>query len=219
MGARETGKAVGKAFFLLLLLLLGFGDAEGQTMRREEILALLAKGPAKGAETAPITIIEFSDFQCSYCWRFWKQTLPLLEAEYVKQGSVRFVYRHLAILGKQSVTSAQAADCAGEQRKFWEYHDKLFASKGLFGLTNQRLKGHAREIGLDGEVFDRCLDSAKYAQKVEGETGIGLALGLRGTPAFFINGRLLVGAHPFETFQALIEQELKRAKATTSPSV
>ena len=215
----ETRETMKQVLFVMVVVLLGFGDAEGQTMRREEILALLVRGPAKGAEAAPITIIEFSDFQCSFCWKFWKETLPRLEAEYVKPGTVRFVYRHLAILGKQSVTSAQAADCAGEQRKFWEYHDKLFASKGLFALTNQRLKGHAREIGLDGELFDRCLDSEKYAQKVEGETGIGLALGLRGTPAFFINDKMLIGAHPFETFQALIEQELKRAKATTSPSV
>ena len=207
-----------QVLFLMVLVLLGFGDAEGQTMRREEILALLAKGPAKGAETAPITIIEFSDFQCSFCWKFWKETLPRLEAEYVNPGSVRFVYRHLAILGKQSVTAAQAAECAAEQTKFWEYHDKLFASKGPFALTNRRLKGYAREIGLDGEAFDRCLDSEKYAQKVEGETGIGLALGLRGTPAFFINGRLLVGAHPFETFQVLIEEELEKVKPATSPS-
>lgn len=75
-------------------------------------------------------------------------------------------------------------------------------------LTPRRLKGHARDLGLDTKAFDRCLESGKYAQKVEGKTQVGLALGARGTPAFFINGKLLVGAHPFETFRALIEEEL-----------
>ena len=202
----------------IFVLLLGFGDAEGQTMRREEILALLAKGPARGAETAPVTIIEFSDFQCSFCWKFWYETLPRLEAEYVNPGKVRFVYRHLAILGKQSVTAAQAAECAAEQTKFWEYHDMIFASKGFFGLTNGKLKSYAREIGLNGETFDRCLDSEKYAQKVKEETKAGLSLGARATPAFFINGKMLIGAHPFETFQVLIEEELKKVKPATNPS-
>ncbi len=191
--------------------------ALAQPRGQDDVLALLARGPALGSESAPVTIIELSDFQCVFCAKFWRETLPSLEAEYVKAGKVRFVYGHLAILGRQSVTSAQAADCAGEQGKFWEYHDVLFASRGLFALTNGKLKTHAREIGLDGESFDRCLDSGKYAQKVKEETMAGLSLGARATPVFFINGMMLVGAHPLETFREIIEEELRAGRDRQAP--
>ena len=191
---------------------LAFGsNVMAEPPKVQEVLALLAKGPSKGSEKAPVTIIEFSDFQCSFCWKFWKETLPRLEEEYIKTGKVRFVYRHLAILGPPSVATAQAADCAGEQGKFWDYHDTLFASKGFFSFADRRLKQYARELGLDGAAFDQCLDSGKYAKKVEGETGIGRLLGANGTPTFFINGLRLVGAHPFETFRAIIDEELKKS--------
>lgn len=194
---------------LLVLLAVRGGAFADQPLQRGEILALLAKGSAKGSEKAPVTIIEFSDFQCTFCWRFWKQTLPRLEEEYIQPGKVRFVYRHLAILGPQSVAAAQASECAAEQGKFWEYHDTLFASKGFLSLADPRLKQYARDLRLDGKAFDRCLDGGKYAKRVKGETGIGIRLGATGTPTFFINGRMLIGAHPFETFQKIIEEELK----------
>ena len=191
-----------------------------QSLGADEVLALLARGPAKGPENAPVTIIELSDFQCSFCGKFWKETLPRLEAEYVRPGKVRLVYRHLAILGTQSVAAAQAADCAGEQGRFWEYHDRLFASMGPFALANGRLKAYAGEIGLDAAAFDRCLDSGKYLQKVKEETEMGLTLGVRATPVFLINGMMLVGAHPFETFREIIDEELNRksGRSRTRPN-
>lgn len=214
----ETGEAMKHLVFALLLMQLGIVETTAQSRQVEDILTLLAQGPAKGSEGAPITIIEFSDFQCSYCRKFWKETLPRLEAEYVKPGKIRFVYRHLAILGEQSVSAGQAAECAREQGKFWEYHDKLFAGQGPFAFAAGNLKRYAKDLGLDSVAFDRCLDSGKYAQRVDTETGVGKMLGLRGTPSFFINGRPLIGAHPFETFQLVIEEELKDAKSTKSPS-
>jgi len=207
-----------RALFVMLLLFPWSSDAAAQSITREEIVARLAKGASKGSETAPVTIVELSDFQCSYCRSFWKETLPRIEEAHIKTGQVRFVYRHFAILGEHSVAAAQAADCAGEQRKFWEYHDRLFASQGPFAFTKQNLKRYAKELGLDSAAFNQCLDSGKYAQKVEGETEIGKMLGVRGTPAFFINGELLVGAQPYETFQLLIEDELEKAKSAKGPS-
>lgn len=186
--------------------------ALAQIQGEEDVLARLARGPALGSKSAPVTIIELSDFQCTFCAKFWRETLPRLDTEYVKQGKVRFVYRHLAILGKQSFTSAQAADCAGDQGKFWAYHDMLFALRGPFALTDSSLKNYAREIGLDVEDFGRCLDSEKYAQKVKDETIMGLSLGARATPVFFINGMMLVGAHSFETFQEIIETEIQASR-------
>jgi protein-disulfide isomerase len=206
---RRSNVTILLAGLVLVLLALRGGAFAQLPLQRGEVLALLAKGSAKGSDKAPVTIIEFSDFQCTFCWRFWKQTLPRLEEEYIKPGKVRFVYRHLAILGPQSVAAAQASECAAEQGKFWEYHDTLFASKGFFSLADRRLKQYARDLKLDGKAFDQCLDGGKYAKKVKGETGIGLRLGANGTPTFFINGRLLVGAHPFQTFQKIIQEELK----------
>jgi len=202
---------------LAVFLAAGASAFAQQPSRTEEVLAIMAQGPAKGSEKAPVTIIEFSDFQCSFCWKFWKETIPRLEAEYIKTGKVRFVYRHLAILGPPSVAAAQGVDCAGDQGKFWEYHDTLFTSKGLFSFTNGQLKRHARNLGLDGGTFDQCLDSGKYAKKVEGETGIGRLLGANGTPTFFINGLRLVGAHPFETFRAIIDEELRKGRQVPVP--
>lgn len=196
----------------LCALLAIASTALAQSPEEIDPLDFLARGPALGAKNAPITIIELSDFQCVFCRKFWKETLPRLDAEYIKSGKVRFVYSHLAILGRQSVTSAQAADCAGEQGKFWEYHDQLFASMGPFALMNGRLKGYAREIGLDAKVFDQCLDSGKYLQKVKNETGVALSLGARATPVFIVNRTMFVGAHPFESFQEIIEEELKGAR-------
>ncbi len=200
----------------LILSVLFSGSALTQPITEEDIFAHLSKeGPIKGKDKAPVTLIEFSDFQCSFCRKFWKKTLPLIEERYIKTGKVKFVYRHFAILGKPSKAAAQAAECAGEQGKFWEYHDKLFASAGsLFAFTRGRLKGYARELGLKDKVFNQCIDSGRYSKKVDGETAIATLLGARGTPAFFLNGQLIVGARPFEVFEAAIERELKKASAS-----
>jgi len=204
----------------LTLFFLLSGSALAQPIKGDEIFAQLAKdGPKKGSDKAPVTLIEFSDFQCSFCRKFWQITLPLIENKYVSTGKVRFVYRHFAILGKPSEASAQAAECAGEQGKFWEYHDKLFASAGSpLAFTNGKLKGYAKELGLKSQAFDQCLDSGKHLKKVEGETSIAALLGARGTPAFFLNGQMLVGAQPFEVFEAVIEKELKKGAASGKPT-
>lgn len=171
-------------------------------------------GPSRGDGKAPVTLIEFSDFRCSFCRKFWQTTLPLLDKKYISTGKVRFIYRHFAVLGKPSEAAAQAAECAGEQTKFWEYHDKLFAGAASpFVVTSDRLKAYAKELGLKGQAFNQCLDSEKYLKKVEGETAIAAFLGARGTPAFFLNGQILVGAQPFEVFESLIENELQEASS------
>ena len=183
-----------------------------QDLSVEEALAALGKGPTVGSASAPVTIVEFADFQCSFCRKFWADTFPKLKETYIKKGQVRFVYRHFAILGKFSVQAAQAADCAGEQGKFWEYHDRLFANQGGLAFTNPKLKHYAREQKLNRKAFDQCLDSSKYKKKVEGETAVAAFLGARGTPTFFVNSRLLVGAQPFGVFRTAIEEELKRGR-------
>lgn len=188
-----------------LTLPLQAAIAASQNTSVTEALAALGKGPTLGSTSAPVTIVEFSDFQCSFCKKFWADTLPQLKETYINKGQARFTYRHLAILGKFSEQAAQAAECAGEQGKFWEYHNRLFANQGGLAFTNPKLEQYAQELKLSHRMFGRCLDSGRYGQKVKGETAVAASLGARGTPTFFVNNRLVVGAQPFEVFRASIE--------------
>lgn len=169
--------------------------------------------PAQGADDAPVTIIEFADFRCGFCLRHFTQTLPILKEEYIEMGKVRYVYRNFPILGVQSRWAALAAECAHEQGRFWEYHDKLFAlAQQGQEFVRSRLKSVAAELGLDSAQFDSCLDSSKYLDEVQEDFALGQNEGVTGTPAFLINGELLIGAQPIERFRELIEQALAKKK-------
>jgi protein-disulfide isomerase len=165
----------------------------------------------KGNSSAPVTIIEFADFQCPYCGRFAAGAWPQLDETYIQNGTVRFGYQHFAFLGPESQWAAEASECASEQDAFWAYHDLLFErqsgeNRGAFSQDN--LKQFAAEAGLDTKSFNACLDSGKYTSVVQAETAGAQSLGVNGTPAFLVNGRPLVGAQPFEVFQQVIEAEL-----------
>ncbi|MEM5802063.1 MAG: DsbA family protein [Candidatus Aenigmatarchaeota archaeon] len=163
--------------------------------------------PTKGSANAKVTMIEFSDFQCPFCARFWKDTLPLLEEEYIKTGKLKFVYRDFPLDFHQfAKKAAEAAECANEQNKFWEYHDKLFENQQALDITS--LKRYAQELGLDTAKFNECLDSGKYANEVQKDVQDGMAYGVSGTPTFFINGIKVVGAQPYSVFKRIIDQEL-----------
>jgi protein-disulfide isomerase len=162
-----------------------------------------AGNPALGPVDAPITIIEFGDFRCSYCKRFFDQTLePLLTAY---EGQVRFVYRDYPILGPESVQAALAAQCADDQGQFWVFHDRLYQEQNL---TRAAFVQYATEFEMDVDTFTTCLDDAVHQSEVEADYIAGAQLGVGGTPTFFINGKILVGAQPYESFVAAIEAEL-----------
>ena len=166
----------------------------------------------KGDPDAPITIIEFADFQCPYCGRFFAQTEPQINEQYMQSGKVRFAYFNFAFLGPESNWAAEAAECAADQDKFWEYHDKLYDSQsgenqGAFSKDN--LKQFAEELGLDTSTFNECLDSGKYTQLVQEESSMASSIGVRSTPTFLINGQAVVGAQPFEIFEQTIDSLLK----------
>ncbi len=201
------------AGFLAAYLLLQPGRERPSAPQPVPAPKALLDEPAKGAENAPVTIIEFADFRCGFCLRHFVQTLPALEEEYIATEKVRYVFRNFPILGVQSRWAALAAECAHEQGHFWEYHDKLFglAREGQ-ELLRSRLKGVAEELGVDAAQFESCLDSSKYLDEVQEDLAAGQNAGVTGTPAFLINGQLLVGAHPIEKFRELIEQELAKKK-------
>jgi protein-disulfide isomerase/plastocyanin len=164
--------------------------------------------PSKGSANAPVTIIEFSDFQCPFCERFYTDTLPQLEEKYIKTGKVKLVYRDFPLenIHPEARPAAHAAESADEQGKFWEFHDKLFENQASLGASNY--KKWAEELGLDMKKFNDCVDTEKYAGEVSKDLADGSAVGVSGTPAFFVNGKLLSGAQPFSAFQAAIEAEL-----------
>jgi protein-disulfide isomerase len=163
----------------------------------------------KGSEDAPVTIVEFSDFECPFCARFYKQTLGKIEEEYIKTGKVKLVYRDYPLpFHTHAQKAAEAAECAGEQGKFWEMHNKLF-EEGVKGGV-ESFKQFAADIGLDTEKFNDCLDSGKMAEEVQKDMKDGSAAGIRGTPGFIINGQLVSGAQPFENFKRVIESELAK---------
>jgi protein-disulfide isomerase len=167
-----------------------------------------ATGPAKGPADAPITIVEFSDYECPYCVKA-EATVKEVLAAY--PGKIHLVYRDYPLpMHARAPKAAEAAHCAGDQGKYWEMHDKLFASAEKLEVKD--LKAHAREVGLDGGKFDQCLDSGVKAKEVESHKKAGEEAGVSGTPAFFINGRLLSGAQPLDAFKAVIDEELKAKK-------
>ena len=165
--------------------------------------------PFKGLETAPVTIVKFEDFQCPFC----KQVQPIF-AELLSRynGKIRVVHKDLPLdsIHPQARPAAEAARCAQEQQKFWDYHDKLYASAPSFAPAE--LKTYAQEVGLDLALFDRCLTAGKYKELVQNNLMQGAKLGITGTPTFFINGREVSGAQPMEAFTSIIDEELSQAK-------
>jgi protein-disulfide isomerase len=163
-----------------------------------------ADSPSKGSASAPIEMIEFSDFQCPFCLR----ADPTVQQVLSTYGDrIRFVYRHYPLPNHPSARpAAEAAACAGEQGKFWPFHDRLFASPSK--LSDPDLKQHAADLGLNTGQFNSCVDSHKLKAKVDADVKDGEEAGVNGTPAFFINGRMLSGAQPFEEFKKIIDEEL-----------
>jgi protein-disulfide isomerase len=163
-----------------------------------------AEGPSKGEASAPVTIIEFSDFECPYCVKAEEAVNKVME---VYKGKVRLVYRDYPLdFHAKAQKASEAALCAGDQGKYWEMHAKLFANQKA--LEVPQLKQHAKEVGVEAGKFDKCLDGGDKAKDVAAHKKAGEEAGVTGTPAFFINGRPLTGAQPFEKFKEIIDHEL-----------
>jgi len=177
--------------------------------------------PVKGDTNAPVTIIEFSDFQCPFCKRFFDQTLPILEEKYIKTGKVNFVYRDfpLSNIHPNAQQSHIAAECADEQGAFWPFHDVLFERQGEWAQLgsneiNNKFKQFASEIGIDSVSFGNCLDLTTFDAEVNKDYLDGVSYGVTGTPTFFIGNEKdgymrLTGAQPISVFQTNIDKILE----------
>ena len=161
--------------------------------------------PSLGPANAPITLVEFADFQCPFCREWEQQTYqPLLQAY---PGKIRFVYRDfpLTSIHPNAMPAAEAAQCANEQGQFWPFHDKLF---GGDTLSTDVYDQYAQQLGLDMTKFDSCISTHKYASQIQADSDFATNLGINSTPTFFINGLAVIGAQPIETFKNVIDKEL-----------
>jgi protein-disulfide isomerase len=183
---------------------VGSGQQAGALDPNARVEVSADDDPAYGPEDASVVMIEFSDFNCPYCGRFARETLPLLRENY--EGRIRFVYRDYPILGDSSLEAAIAAECANDQGAFWDYHDLLFQNQGDF--NQDMFIRLADEQQLDAEQFTTCQNDSATSDEIVGDYAEAQRLGVSGTPTFFINGRRVVGAQPYEAFQSVIDEEL-----------
>ena len=172
-------------------------------------VTVAADGPSRGKAGAPVTIVEFSDFECQFCSRA-VETLKRIEDKYGDQ--VRIVFRDYPLPSHRTAKrAAEAAHCAGDQQQFWAMHDKLFTKGGA--IPDNDIQRYASQIGLDQEKFNECLNSGKYKEVWKASMEEAQKVGVQSTPTFFVNGRLIVGAASFDAFARVIDEELAAVRA------
>jgi protein-disulfide isomerase len=202
--------AIAVALFLILPTLQPVGTIkEHPIMNRPQVNL-----NGMGDPNAPVKIIEYSDFQCPYCAKFTTETEQQLIDAYIATGKVYFEYHSFGVfIGPESGRTAEAAYCAGDQQKFWEMHDIIFANQGAENagvFSDKYLTALAAKVGLDAGKFSDCFTSGKYSAKVNQDGVDAQAAGVKATPSFTINGKLVEGAQPFSVFQSEIEVLLKK---------
>ncbi|MEW5990459.1 MAG: thioredoxin domain-containing protein [Chloroflexota bacterium] len=169
--------------------------------------------PVLGDATASVVIVEYGDFQCPSCGAFARTVEPQLRAAYIDPGLARLEWHDFAWIGPESREAANAARCAGDHGRFWEYHDRLYqsqAGENQGAFSRDRLKAMAIDLGLEPEAFGACVDSGRYAGAVQADFQAVRSLGLNGTPTFFIGSQRIVGAQPFEVFAQVLDAQLGR---------
>jgi protein-disulfide isomerase len=207
-------------FLLPIVFFLGLGSgfliwgrasstAADSNPSNHRVNVSIGNAPSIGPATAPVTIIEFGDYQCPYCKLWHEQVFDRLMANY--PGQVRFVYRDFPLPSHpEALPAAEAADCALQQNAYWKFHDALYGQQ--YGLGRSAYDHYANDLGLNVSTFDSCLDSHQYRATINASAQYGAGLGIDSTPTFFINGIPVIGAQPYEVFQQIVAQELSVKK-------
>ncbi len=190
-----------------------YGITDNPTDRIPKELEIPATAAVMGDANSPVTVVEFADFQCPFCERYFTDVLEKLEKQYVDTGKVKYLYASFAFLGDESKQAANAAKCAGEQGKFWEYHNALYQNQkgenqGAF--TKKTLLALGKNVGVETTSFTKCVEDGAYLQEVEAETLAGRRSGVTGTPTVFVNGVMIVGAQDYTVFADAIETALSK---------
>ena len=188
--------------------------ASAKKLTPADVQKMIANGaPVLGNPNARVTVVEFADFQCPFCGKYFKEVLPVLREKFIDTGKVRLVFMNFAFLGQESKDAAGAAKCAQDQGKFWEYHDYLYANQqgenmGAFSVGN--LREFAAEIKLSPQEFNQCLDSKKYEKIINDEVAVGRSFGVKGTPATFVDDFFISGTQDDSYFVDRIDLALKQ---------
>jgi protein-disulfide isomerase len=188
------------------------GDTPKTAGSGKIVLSLNPNTPYLGNGQAKVIVVEYADYRCPFCEKFYTDVFSQLKSKYIDTGEIKFIYQDFAFLGPDSNTAAEATHCAADQNMFWQYHDYLFTHQGSessdwASIINQ--KKFAQTLGLNTSQFNQCLDSGKYKQEVLNETEAGKKYGVTGTPSAFVNGQILVGAQPLASFEQAIDAALK----------
>ena len=173
--------------------------------------------PFMGNVDAPLVLVEFSDYECPFCARFFRDTMPKIKKDYVNTGKLKYVFKDFPLsFHKKAFKAAEAAHCAGEKGKFWEMHDQIFANQQRMAITD--LIGYAKNLGLNSKKFKKCLDDDRYAEGIKKDMAIGSSNRIDGTPSFIlgrenkngeVTGNMVTGALPYDVFKNAIETLLK----------
>lgn len=217
-GIKEAQKALQKELQEIKGLLQGRAGPPNVPPR--DLTLSVDNNPFKGDKNAKVTLIEFSDYQCPFCARHFRETLPQIERDYIRTGKLRYVLRDfpLEAIHRDALKAAEAANCAGEQGKYWEMHDRLFQNQNQLGAAE--LPKHAEAIGLNLSAFEQCLGSGGQGAQIRKDIEDGQKAGVRGTPTFFLGVqepdkqtvkvlRMIAGAQPYPQFKEAIEWGLR----------
>jgi len=170
--------------------------------------------PIKGNDSAKVTVVEFADFRCPFCEKFFTDTEPQLMKEYVNTGKVKFAFRNYQFLGPASVVAGNSAECANEQGKFWDMYEYLYKNQppesDTSMYTADNLAQIAGTLGMDTGKFKSCMDSSKFQKNIDQDMSDGQKISVSATPTFFVNGKQILGAQPYANFKALIDAELAK---------
>lgn len=174
--------------------------------------------PILGNKDAKVTIVEFSDLQCLFCRRFWKDTLPQIKKDYIDKGLVKFAYRQYPLpesMHPAARALSEASECANEQDKFWEFQDISFQKQdekgeGTIAVSDEDITSWAQELGLAMDQFNSCFTEKKYADTIDKDMADGTKANVQSTPTFYINGQIVVGAYPYNTFKTIIDEQLNK---------
>jgi len=211
-----------KIYFLVIPIIIGIIIGLGLTTNLEKSsddLSILNKenliqgSTMLGNPNAKITIVEFGDYQCTFCYKFHDETMKKINQEYIKTANVNFIYKDFPLNGEQSILASEASYCAQKQNKFWEYHDTLYNNWGgenTGWITENVLQGFARDVGLNLDEFSQCLENSEYRQKVLENEQFAREIGINATPSFLIfnDSELyrIIGAQPFDRFEQAIQE-------------
>ncbi len=200
------------ALAVLVLIVVGSLSRSHKAPKTTYLKGIPVDGRTLGFADAPVEVWDYSDFLCPHCREFVEGPEKRLIEEYVKTGKVRFVFKQF-VLSERSLPAANAAECAREQGKFWEYHDYLYARQATDSpFPTQKLKAYARQLGLDTSRFDKCVDEGKYFDALMKETMEGYKRGVRGTPTIFVNGTMVPRGMQWSYLKEAIDAALKESQ-------